>query len=261
MNHPHFEKNKGEFKQWMDDLADQFNRLDFITRDPIAIPHSFTRSYDIEIAGFFAAVLSWGNRTTILSKSRELLHRMDNKPYDFISGHSPGDLKQLEDFAHRTFNSTDLLFFVHRLKRFYNEEGSLEKAFFKKVDSDTEGALTGFRRRFFDDPFAPPRTGKHIASPEKGSACKRLNMFLRWMVRKDDRKVDLGIWTRTTPAKLYCPLDVHVARAGRELGLLTRKQNDWKACVELTDNLRQLDAEDPVKYDYALFGAGINKLL
>ncbi len=252
------------FKNWMDTLVSEYNSLEFIEKDPVSIPHCYSSNYDIEIAGFLAATLSWGNRTTIIRKCRELMERMDNSPYQFIIGHKPSDLKQLEGFVHRTFNDTDLLYFVHRLKRFYREEGSIENAFTRKrtdFSVSLAGYLSDFRDQFFDDPMAPSRTYKHVASPERGSACKRINMFLRWMVRKDDTGVDLGIWTKIEPSELYCPLDVHVGNVARQLGLLSRKQDDWRSCEELTINLRKLDANDPVKYDYALFSAGINKLL
>jgi uncharacterized protein (TIGR02757 family) len=195
---------------------------------------------------------------------------MDDAPYEFVRNHSGNDLRQLSDFVHRTFQSTDLLWFVHFLHHHYNslkgqegkEEPSLESAFNRgmgKRDRDTEKALAGFHRYFFSLPDAPGRTRKHIPDPERGSSCKRLNMFLRWMVRKDGKGVDFGIWDSIKPSQLVCPLDVHVARVARRLGLLKREAADWRAAIELTENLRRLDPKDPVKYDFALFGMGIEE--
>jgi uncharacterized protein (TIGR02757 family) len=259
-----------EIKKLLDSRLSLYNRAEFIERDPVSIPHRFSRRQDIEIAGLFAAVFSWGNRTTIVSKSRELMRRMDDAPYEFVRNHSENDLRQLSDFVHRTFQSTDLLWFVHFLHHHYNsltdregkEEPSLESAFNRgmgKRDRDTEKALAGFHRYFFSLPDAPGRTRKHIPDPERGSSCKRLNMFLRWMVRKDGKGVDFGIWDSIKPSQLVCPLDVHVARVARRLGLLKREAADWRAAIELTENLRRLDPKDPVKYDFALFGMGIEE--
>lgn len=240
--------------------VDLYNQPSFIAADPVSIPHSFTKLQDIEIAGFFAAIFAWGNRTTIIYKTKELLQLMDNAPHDFVLNASATELNRLEGFKHRTFNTTDLLYCVEFFKHHYSNNTSLETAFTKwmhKNDTDIENALTGFHHYFFSLPFIPERTRKHIATPQKNSSCKRLNMFLRWMVRKDNCGVDFGIWKSIKPSQLICPLDVHVARVARNTGLLQRTQNDWQAAKELTANLRTLDVQDPVKYDFALFGLGV----
>lgn len=237
-----------------------YNARSFIKTDPVSIPHRFTKKQDIEIAAFFAAIFAWGNRTTIINKTTELLQLMDNAPHDFVLHASPAALNRLENFKHRTFNTTDLLYCVEFFKFHYTANKSLETAFTKwmhKKDTDTENALTGFHHYFFSLPDIPERTRKHIATPEKNSSCKRLSMFLRWMVRSDNNGVDFGIWKNIQPALLICPLDVHVSRVARNLGLLQRQQNDWQAAQELTANLRILDEQDPVKYDFALFGLGV----
>jgi uncharacterized protein (TIGR02757 family) len=236
----------------------QYNRPDFIPNDPIAIPHQFSSQADIEIAGFFAAIFAWGNRTTILNKSRVLLALMDNAPHQFITQHQEKDLKKLLSFKHRTFQSTDLLYFIQLLEYHYRQEESLESAFLlgKK---DMESRLNAFHDYFFSLEDAPERTRKHIASPQRGSTCKRLNMFLRWMVRKDKQGVDFGLWKQIKPRELICPVDVHVARVARKLGLVERQQTDWQTALELTEALRSFDAKDPVKYDFALFSLGVNE--
>jgi uncharacterized protein (TIGR02757 family) len=247
-----------ELKAFLDEKVSQFNTTNFIKEDPVSIPHSFSKKQDIEIAGFFAAVFSWGNRKMIINKSRELIALMDNAPYDFITGHTDKDLKRLMHFKHRTFNTTDLLYFIHFLSHHYSNNASLESAFIKGRESHNAFEyLSRFHDRFFSLPDSPSRTRKHIPTPVRGSACKRINMFLRWMVRQDNNGVDFGIWHKFRPAELICPLDLHVSRVARKLKLLTRKQDDWKAAMELTENLRKLDKDDPVKYDYALFGLGI----
>jgi uncharacterized protein (TIGR02757 family) len=256
---------KSDLKGFLDRKADLYNRPSFIKDDPVCIPHLFTKKQDMEIAGFFAAVFSWGNRTTIINKSKELLQLMDNDPHEFCLHHSGADLKKLLLFKHRTFNTTDLLYFIDFFKMHYSEYPSLETAFtqwMNKKDETVENGLNGFYHYFFSLPDIPGRTRKHIASPEKGSSCKRLNMFLRWMVRNDGKDIDLGIWKNISPSQLICPVDVHVARVARQLGLLTRKPIDWLAALELTAHLRTLDKADPVKYDFALFGTGVmeNKL-
>ncbi len=212
--------------------------------------------------GFFAATLAWGQRKTIIRKCNELSDRFGNEPYRFVKEHSEKDLNGLLGFCHRTFNDIDLLYFVDFFSRYYEKWDSLEDAFLPGgIFTSAEDSITAFEKSFFDVPHAPERTRKHVASPVRGSACKRINMFLRWMVRKDDRGVDFGIWERIPQSELICPIDVHVDRTARTLGLLTRKQIDWKAAIELTENLRILDAEDPVKYDFALFGLSIEKEL
>jgi uncharacterized protein (TIGR02757 family) len=241
-----------DLRAFMDRKVDEYNRPSFIANDPVRIPHAFTRQADIEIAGFFAAIFSWGNRTTIINKSRQLMQLMDNAPHQFILQHEEKDLTKLLDFRHRTFNATDLLYFIEFFRHHYTRYDSLEDAFLRTPDH-----LSGFYHYFFSLDATPPRTYKHIASPEKHSSCKRLNMFLRWMVRNDDRGVDFGIWKRISPSQLICPLDVHVARVARRFGLMTRTQTDWQAALELTGYLITLDADDPVKYDFALFGLGV----
>lgn len=242
----------------------QYNKIDFIEKDPICIPHAYTKQQDIEITGFFAAIFAWGNRTTIINKSRELLQRMDNAPYDFCVGHQPKDLKKMMGFVHRTFNDTDLLYCIEFFKMHYSNQASLETAFFKdpttaqKINS-VEIALNHFQTYFFSLEDAPSRTKKHISSPISGSTCKRLNMYLRWMIRKDQQGVDFGIWKSIKPAALICPIDVHVARVARSLGIIERKQTDWLTAIELTEYCRALDAKDPVKYDFALFSLGVKE--
>lgn len=247
-------------KKILNKKVDLYNQPSFISADPISIPHLFTKQEDIEIAGFFAAIFSWGNRTTIINKSKELMQLMDKAPLDFCMHHTNNDLKKLLAFKHRTFNATDLLYFIEFFKMHYSTNNSLETAFTKwmhKKDETVENGLKGFYHYFFSLPDIPERTRKHIASPEKNSSCKRLNMFLRWMVRHDDRGVDFGIWKNISPAQLICPLDVHVARVSRQLNILQSNKTDWQAALELTAYLRTLDKADPVKYDFALFGTGV----
>lgn len=246
--------------KFLNEKVAAYNKPFFIQDDPVSVPHSFTKQEDIEIAGFFAAVFAWGNRTTIINKSRELMALMDNAPHDFCLHHSDNDLKKLLSFKHRTFNATDLLYFVSFFKEHYSHHSSLQTAFsqwMKKDDTDVENALNGFYQYFFSLPHVPGRTLKHIACPAKKSACKRINMFLRWMVRKDKAGVDFGIWNAITPAQLVIPLDLHVARVAAAFGLLKRTQADWTAARELTATLRGFDTKDPCKYDFALFGLGV----
>ena len=249
-------------KKILDQKVKQYNKLDFIANDPICIPHQFTKQQDIEIAGLLAAIFAWGNRTTIINKSNELLDRMDRSPYDFCVQHSPKDLKKIIGFKHRTFNDTDALYCIEFFKKHYSKHQSLESAFFnnqingQKINS-AEAALVHFQSYFMSLEDAPKRTQKHIASPTNGSTCKRLNMFLRWMIRKDHTGVDFGIWKSIKPAALIMPIDVHVARVSRILGILKRPQTDWQAALELTNYCRTLDTKDPVKYDFALFSLGV----
>ena len=255
-----WQMKENNLKDFLDSKVEEYNRTAFIKDDPISIPHLFTKKQDIEIAGFFTAIFSWGNRTTIINKSRELLQLMDNAPYDFCLNPDAAGLKRLMQFKHRTFNTTDLLYFIEFFKQHYTRYPTLETAFtkcMKKHDATIENGLTGFYNYFFSLTDIPKRTKKHIASPEKNSSCKRLNMYLRWMVRWDNKGVDFGIWKKISPSQLICPLDVHVARVAKRLGLLHRNQADWRAALELTDNLRILDRSDPVKYDFALFGMGV----
>ena len=281
-----------DLKTFLDNKVAQFNKPEFIELDPISIPHRFTKKEDVEIIGFFAAILAWGQRKTILNKCSDLIERMDGTPYDFIINHQESDLKSMLGFKHRTFNDTDLLYFIGFFQHHYRHYSSLEEAFIPKVKNsefreeylefkeegfielssaacfqqnlrrepiNIEDALNHFRNYFFSLEDYPQRTKKHVSSPKQKSTCKRLNMFLRWMVRKDDAGVDFGIWNKITSAALICPCDVHVDRVARKLGLITRKQTDWLTAIELTRNLRLLDADDPVKYDFALFGLGVEK--
>ncbi|TCS88353.1 uncharacterized protein (TIGR02757 family) [Anseongella ginsenosidimutans] len=299
-------------KGFLDAKVEQYNQPGFIENDPVCIPHLFTRKQDIEIMGFWAAVLAWGQRKTIIAKCRELIGLMDGTPYEFITQHEESDLKRLLGFKHRTFNATDTLYFIEFFRRHYAEFDSLEEAFtgsfssfgatgsgktnlgkaalgetnsnetesgetgsFKTASGEPnpgerdsnetgsggsepmEACLNAFRRRFFSLEDFPRRTMKHIPAPERDSACKRLNMFLRWMVRKDDKGVDFGLWTKILPASLICPCDVHVERVARKLELIRRPRGGWQTALELTRNLRKLDPSDPVKYDFALFGMGV----
>jgi len=244
----------------LDEKVALYNNPAFIDNDPVCIPHSFTSLQDIEISAFWSAILAWGQRPVIISKSRELFARMDNAPYQFVLHHQENDLKKLLDFKHRTFNTTDTLYFIQFFKDHYQKYQSLEDAFLinsKPVEGNLESHLVSFHDYFFNHPDAPQRTRKHIPTPIRKSTCKRLNMFLRWMVRKDQFGVDFGIWNRILPSQLLCPCDLHVDRVARRLGLITRKATDWEAVIELTSNLRKLDHQDPVKYDFALFGLGI----
>ncbi|MFM2258993.1 MAG: hypothetical protein RLZZ424_956 [Bacteroidota bacterium] len=251
-------------KQLLDQKVKQYNHIDFIEKDPISIPHLYTKQQDIEIAAFFAAIFAWGNRTTIIQKSKELLERMDNAPFEYCTQHQVKDLKKLIGFAHRTFNDRDLLYCIAFFKHHYAKQKSLETAFFMDQDSGKKvktvaAGLVNFKNYFFSLEDAPYRTKKHIASPENGSTCKRLNMFLRWMVRKDQHGVDFGLWKTISPADLIIPIDVHVARVSRSFGLISRPQIDWLTALELTEYCRTLDARDPVKYDFALFSLGVTE--
>lgn len=244
-------------KDLLDRKVEQYNVPSFIENDPISVPHLFTSKQDQEIMGFFAAIFAWGQRKTIIAKAQELAARMDNTPYSFIKDSVDADMKALLGFKHRTFNDTDLLYCIDFMKRHYAVYDSLEYAFFPREGMTVKEGLNNFHHYFFDNPNAPARTKKHIPSPDRKSACKRLNMYFRWMVRKDNKGVDFGIWSRVEPKNLICPLDLHVDRAARLLGLLDRDKADWTSAVELTDNLSRLDKNDPVKYDFALFGISI----
>ena len=238
----------------------QYNQPNFIPNDPISIPHQFSKLQDIEIMGFWAAVLAWGQRKTIINKCQELIQLMDGAPYDFVRNHTESDLKRFLNFKHRTFNATDTLYFLHFFKHFYQHHHSLEEAFIHALPVEAphvEMGLAGFHELFFSLEDFPERTRKHIATPVRKSSCKRLNMFLRWMVRKDDKGVDFGLWNALKPSQLICPCDVHVDRVARKLGLIQRPTTDWQTALELTENLKQLDPNDPVKYDFALFGLGV----
>jgi uncharacterized protein (TIGR02757 family) len=237
-----------------------FNEPHFIANDPVSIPHQFSKLQDIEIMGFWAAVLAWGQRKTIIQKCQDVITRMDGTPHDFVLNYTESDLKRFLGFKHRTFNDTDALYFLLFFQEYYQKHNSLEDAFLSHLTANSPNvgpALVGFHEVFFALEFSPNRTRKHVATPVRGSACKRLNMFLRWMVRSDDRGVDFGLWTRISPSQLVCPCDVHVDRVARKLGLITRPTTDWHTAVELTENLKLIDPHDPVKYDFALFGLGV----
>ena len=237
----------------------EYNSPHFIATDPVCIPHLFSKKQDIEIAGFFAAIFAWGNRTTIINKSRELMQLMQMQPHDFCMHASEKELQKLEGFKHRTFNTTDLLYCIEFFKQHYSKYNTLEEAFLIKGKKPTTifEALQHFHEYFFSLEDAPSRTKKHISNPAKGSTCKRLNMYLRWMVRKDKQGVDFGIWEKINPSQLICPIDVHVARVANRFNLLESKQIDWQAAEELTTYLKKLDPMDPAKYDFALFGLGV----
>ena len=251
-----------QIKDFLDEKVIQYNQPGFITLDPISIPHRFSKKQDIEISGFFAAILAWGQRKTIINKCLELFSLMDNAPHDFLLHHQEEDLKSLLNFKHRTFNEVDTLYFIHFLSWYYRQFDSLEDAFLigqTGMRDSMESILTRFHEYFFSLPDAPSRTKKHIATPARKAACKRINMYLRWMVRDDAKGVDFGLWKKIHPSQLICPCDLHVDRVARKLGLITRKQTDWQAALELTDRLREFDPEDPVKYDFALFGLGVEE--
>ncbi len=251
--------NIRDIQSFLDKKADQYNQLSFIAEDPVAIPHQYTKLQDIEISAFFAALFAWGRRSLILKKTKSFLSLMENTPYDFILNHQEKDLKRFLPFVHRTFNATDMLYFIGFLRNYYRQHFSLESAFFMGInpgDKTIESGLDGFHRLIFPGDH-PPRTEKHISMPARKSACKRLNMFLRWMVRKDSRGVDFGLWKRIRPDQLVIPMDVHVSRVSARLGLIPPGSVNWKAALALTDALRTFDPQDPVKYDFALFGLGI----
>ena len=251
--------NFSNLKDFLDQKVVLYNRPNFIENDPIVIPHSFTKKEDIEIMGFFASIFAWGQRSTIINKCRDLSSRLDNSPYEYIMGAKEQDLKVLLGFKHRTFNDTDLLYCIDFCKRHYAASNSLELAFFPKKNMTVEEGLIYFHRYFFNNPNAPIRTKKHVSTPLRKSACKRLNMFLRWMVRNDKCGVDFGLWNRIQPKDLICPLDLHVERTAKKLGLMNRDKPDWQAALELTQNLKDFDSSDPVKYDFALFGISIEE--
>jgi len=247
-------------KAFLDAKSNEYNSPDFIACDPVSVPHHFNSPPDIEIAGFLSATLSWGQRPMIIAKAKALTGFMDNEPYNFLTQAPEKEFERFSRFVYRTFNGDDCLFFMQSLRSLYREYESLEEVFaegYRKEDSVRDGIIA-FRKKFLEMPHFV-RSAKHIADPGSGSAAKRLNMFLRWMVRDDGRGVDFGLWKKIDPARLMCPLDVHSGRVARSLGLLTRKQNDWKAVEELTANLRLFDIHDPVKYDFALFGTGVNE--
>lgn len=268
-----------ELKEFLEEKYDQYNRIDFIDSDPISIPHQFTKKEDIEISGFLAATIAWGQRVTIINNANKLMKLMNNSPFDFIMNAKEKDFKPFADFKHRTFNDIDIIFFIKSLQNIYRKHGGLQNVFEihpmhqTLTEWNVQNAITNFRNIFFSIPY-PERTTKHVSNPSENSSAKRLCMYLRWMVRNDKRGVDFGLWANSSSsmedskgvigknnfinsAKLMCPLDVHSGNVARKLGLLNRTQNDWKAVEELTSQLKKLDPKDPVKYDFALFGLGV----
>lgn len=247
-----------ERKSFLDEKADFYNNPTFIESDPIQIPHLFERKEDIEIAAFLTATIAWGNRKSIINNARKMMDLLENAPFDFVMNHRDKDLRLVENFVHRTFNGQDFVCFIQNLQYVYQNCGGLEVVFKKYADKETlQSGIHQFKKVFFEKNTDLIRTKKHVSDPLNGSAAKRINMFLRWMVRNDRKGVDLGIWKSLSPAQLSCPLDVHSGNVARKLGLLTRKQNDAKAVTELDRMLRKMDASDPVKYDFALFGLGV----
>ena len=245
-----------ELKEFLDLKANHYQSQDFISADPIQIPHRFTKKEDIEIAGFLSATIAWGNRTSIIKNANKMMKLMDEAPFDFIVNHQTSDLDVFDGFVHRTFNATDLKYFVQAIKNLYVNKGGLEFCITQHVSKmPLQTALHHFKKDFFELPHEL-RTEKHLADPLKGSAAKRINMYLRWMVRPNTSGVDFGLWKSMRPRNLSCPLDVHSGTVARKLGILNRKQNDAKAVLELDKQLRIMDSEDPVKYDFALFGLG-----
>ena len=249
--------NTNDLKDFLDIKVEQYNNPKFIESDPIQIPHTFSKKEDIEIAGFLTATIAWGNRKSIINNAKRLMALLDNAPFDFVLNHNKDDLEALKPFVHRTFNGDDCIQFIKSLQHIYKNHNGLESAF--KMDADKNSiqhSISKFKTTFFEIEHLP-RTKKHVSDPLKNSAAKRINMFLRWMVRQDHTGVDFGIWKSISPSILSCPLDVHSGNVARKLGLLSRKQNDGKALLELDTALRKLDAKDPVKYDFALFGLGV----
>ena len=249
--------NPSELKSFLDEKVIQYNTLDFIESDPVQIPHLFSLKEDIEIAGFLSATIAWGNRKMIIKNSHKMMDLMGNSPYDFVMSHSENDLERLESFVHRTFNGQDFVGFIKGLQHIYKNHNGLEAVFARHQEpNSTQKSISEFKKLFFEIEHQN-RTQKHISDPMNNSAAKRINMYLRWMCRQDNKGVDLGIWKSISPSLLSCPLDVHSGNVARKLGMLTRKQNDGKALAELDSKLRELDPNDPVKYDFALFGLGV----
>lgn len=246
---------ESELREFLNQKADLYNNPNFIETDPIQIPHQFSSKKDIEISGFLTATIAWGNRKMIINNANKMMDIMGNSPYDFVMNYDKSN-PQIDVFVHRTFNGIDLNYFFLALRHIYEKHGDLEQVFIPQPQQDLQAKISDFKRIFFEIDH-PLRTQKHVSDPMKGSAAKRINMFLRWMVRNDSKGVDFGIWPHISPAQLSCPLDVHSGNVARKLGLLTRKQNDAKALKELGANLLKFDPNDPVKYDFALFGLGV----
>jgi uncharacterized protein (TIGR02757 family) len=253
-----FRDKHTELRTYLEEKTALYNRPEFIDRDPVLIPHHFSRKENIEISAFLASSIAWGNRTSILKNAWNLMSMMDNNPFQFITGSSEAERKQILRFVHRTINGDDMLFFTEALRNIYLHHGGLEEVFSRPCmqTGSVKSALIHFHHLFFSVPY-PERSRRHIADVERNSAAKRLNLFLRWMVRPDDQGVDFGLWKKIPPSALMLPLDVHTGRVARKLGLLKRNQNDWKAVEEVTAMLREMDPLDPIKYDFALFGLGM----
>lgn len=254
------ELTQNDLLELLETKYDRYNRSAFIESDPISIPHRYSKKEDIEIAGFLAATIAWGQRSTIVKNADTLMNLMGDAPYEFTLNHQEKDMNPFMDFKHRTFNGTDVVYFMKSLKNIYKNHGGIsclmENPTLQNGFSIKQG-IRNFRKVFFELNNYPDRTLKHIANPDKNASAKRINMYLRWMVRDDKRGVDFGLWKKIKPYQLFCPLDVHTGNVARGLGLLNRKQNDWKAVEELTIRLKEFDAKDPVKYDFALFGLGM----
>jgi len=248
---------KVELKAFLDEKVIQYNTLDFIESDPISIPHKYILKEDIEISGFLAATIAWGNRKMIIKNANRMMELLGNSPYDFVMNHQEHHLEQLDGFVHRTFNSIDFIHFIKALKHIYTNHKGLENIFNTHATNDSlQPAIHELKKIFFEIPHLS-RTTKHVSDPLKGSSSKRINMWLRWLIRDDNIGVDFGLWKNISASTLSCPLDVHSGNVARKLGLLTRKQNDAKALAELDSKLRKMDPNDPVKYDFALFGLGV----
>ena len=250
--------NQKELKEFLDIKYEKYNTVNFISSDPVSVPHLFTKKEDIEIAAFLSATIAWGQRKSIIKNANRLIELMDMNPFDFIVNANVYDFRYFRKFVHRTFNGDDCVYFLKSLRRIYREFGSIENVFtegFQK-DNTIKSGIIHLRNTFFTL-VHETRVEKHFSDPDRNSACKRINLFLRWMVRNDDRGVDFGIWKDIPSSALLCPLDIHSGNVSRKLGLLTGTSNDWLAVEELTANLRKLDSKDPVKYDFALFGLGI----
>ncbi len=248
---------KAELKEFLDAKVEQYNHPSFLESDPLQIPHRYSKREDIEISAFLTATIAWGNRKSIINNANRMMQLMDNAPHDFVLSHKESDLERFSGFVHRTFNQTDLCFFIKSLKNMYRMYDGLENVFADGISKNSmQPAISNFKQTFFEMPHQI-RTTKHVSDPSKGSAAKRINMFLRWMVRDNSTGVDLGLWKSIPSSVLSCPLDVHSGNVARKLKLLKRKQNDAKALAELDKSLRNLDPHDPVKYDFALFGLGV----
>jgi uncharacterized protein (TIGR02757 family) len=250
--------NQNELKVFLDFKYDQYNRTEFITTDPVSIPHRYSKKEDIEISAFLTATIAWGYRPGIIKSASKLMTLMHDTPYDFILNAKGKELQQMKTFVYRTFQNDDLLYFIHTLKNIYMNHNGLQDVFYSgyKKNHSIKDSIIYFREIFLEEEHLK-RTEKHVSNPQKNSSCKKINLFLRWMIRNDDRGVDFGIWNNFSPSCLMCPLDVHSGNVSRKLGLLNRNQSDWNAVEELTGNLKTFDPADPVKYDFALFGLGI----